>query len=134
MPSFGTRSLGNLAGCHPLLQEIADEAIKRIDFTVIQGPRSAAEQAAAFNSGHSQLPPGKSKHERVPAQAFDFVPCPFTDADWKNYGRFKDIAAVLLQVAAEKGIKARWGATWTANANDQPSRSLCDTDHFELVL
>ena len=112
---------------------IANEAIKRIDFGVIVGHRSNEDQAKACAAGLSKLGPGKSNHNLTPSKAFDFIPSPFTDADWKNIARFKEVAAVLCQVAAEMNIPVRWGGTWSNRPVQDPlSQSLCDADHFEL--
>ena len=132
MPSFGKRSLGCRAECDPRLQAIADEAIKRIDFGVIVGSRSNADQQIAYEKGLTKLGPGLSPHNQTPSKAFDFIPSPFTDADWKNFDRFKEVAAVLCQVAAELNIPVRWGGTWSNRpAQDAPAH-FCDSDHFEL--
>jgi hypothetical protein len=39
MPSFGSKSKAALAKCHPLLQDIANEAIKEFDFMVLDATR-----------------------------------------------------------------------------------------------
>ena len=132
MPAFGSRSLGCLAECDPRLVAIANEAISRIDFTVIAGHRSDVDQAAAFAAGKSCLPAGKSQHNKTPSLAFDFVPSPFVDADWKATDKFREIARVLCAVAAEHGVAVRWGGTWSNNVDDPLSQHLCDADHFEI--
>lgn len=127
MPNFSQRSLNNLAQCDPRLQQIASVAIQRIDFGVIVGHRSKEDQdrccAAVPPLSHTPWP--TSKHNATPSQAFDFIPSPFTDADWKNIARFREVADVLLAVASEMGIACRWGGNFT---------SLADNDHFELVI
>lgn len=132
MPSFGLRSVTCLSQCDPRLQAIAAEAIKRIDFSVIVGSRSNADQQAAFDAGRSLLPPGKSQHNKVPSLALDFIPSPFVDAEWKDTGKFREIARVLCEVAAEQGVQVRWGGTWSNNVDDPLSQHLCDADHFEI--
>ena len=126
------RSLACLATCDPRLQVIAAEAIKRIPFTVICGHRSAADQQKAYDAGLSKAKPGLSKHNLTPSHAFDFIPQPFTDADWKAIGRFREVARVLCAVAAEMKTAARWGGTWSNNV-DGPLGHLVDADHFETV-
>lgn len=124
MATFGPRSQGNLVSCDQRLQDIAAEAIKRIDFSVIVGKRDKAEQDRCCAAGLSHTPWPTSKHNSSPSQAFDFIPYPFTDADWKNIARFKEVADVLQAVADEMGIPARWGGTF---------HQLADNDHFELL-
>ena len=132
MPAFGHRSLGCLAELDPRLQAIATEAITRLDFSIIMGHRSDADQQAAFAAGKSLLPPGKSQHNKTPSLALDFVPSPFVDADWKDTAKFREIARVLCAVAAENGVAVRWGGTWSNNVDDPLSQHLCDADHFEI--
>jgi len=40
MYKFGTKSQQKIATCHPDLQDILDEAIKIVDFTVLCGHRA----------------------------------------------------------------------------------------------
>lgn len=82
MPKFSKRSLDNLATCHPILQELAHEAIKGFDFTVIEGHRDKAGQMQAFASKTSKLKWPRSKHNQWPSQAFDAIPYPFPG--WKG--------------------------------------------------
>ena len=49
MGKFSKRSLNNLAGCHPDLVKIANLAIQRIDFTIIEGHRTVEEQKKKLN-------------------------------------------------------------------------------------
>jgi len=126
------RSLTNLVGCDPRLSRIAASAIERVGFTVIVGHRSDADQDQAFAAGLSKLPAGKSKHNASPSLAFDFIPAPFTDADWKNTDRFREVARVLTAVAKEQGVAVRWGGTWSDKV-DGPAGHFVDSDHFELV-
>lgn len=129
MANLSQRSLGNLAECDERLQKIAQAAIAEIDFTVIVGHRSEEDQLKAFNEGRSKLKFGN--HNYSPSKAFDFIPYPFSDADWKDTERFREIAKVLCRKAAELGIPVRWGGTWSDNPNDPPAH-FSDADHFEI--
>lgn len=138
MPTFGTRSKTNLSQCHPILQEIANHAISKIDFTVICGNRGRADQEDAFRRGASKAHFGQSPHNYSPAAAFDFIPSPFTDADWDNNAKFKAIADVLIQSAKELGHVdkngvpiVRWGGDWNKNGSSKDDKFV-DTPHFEL--
>lgn len=57
---FGTSSRAELATVHPLLQELARKALilSPIDFRILQGIRTAAEQLAAFRGGFSKIKSG----------------------------------------------------------------------------
>ena len=76
MPYFGSKSKAALAKCHPLLQDIANEAIKEIDFMVLDATRGRAAQERAFAGGQSKVRFGQSAHNYVPAIAFDLFPAP----------------------------------------------------------
>lgn len=124
MPSFSKRSKDNLATCHENLQLIAKDAIKLIDFTVIEGHRGKQAQQVAVARGTSKTPWPKSKHNKLPSLAFDFIPYPF-DGDWgkKNHPKFIAIGKVLLTCAEKRGIKASYGGDW---------KSFKDYPHFQL--
>jgi len=121
MPSFGKSSRARLDTCDPRLQEIMDEAIKQIDFSVLCGYRSETEQNQAFASGNSKLKYPQSKHNSMPSKAVDIAPWPI---DWNDLGRFRKLAETVKSIAAERGIDIEWGGDWT---------SFQDMPHFELV-
>lgn len=132
MPKFSKRSLDNLSECDERLVKIANEAIKRIDFTVIDGART--EEEAKENQAKGTSWTNKSKHCRKPkSYAFDYIPYPFKS--WSDLEGFEKVAKVLLQVAKELGIKARWGGDWNENGkyDDEIARRSYDGGHFELM-
>lgn len=57
---FGTSSLAELATVHPDLIKLCNLALRlsTIDFRILQGIRTAAEQLAAYNAGYSQIKSG----------------------------------------------------------------------------
>lgn len=125
MPSFGKRSKDNLATCHENLQLIAKDAIKLIDFTIIEGHRGKQAQNVAVARGTSKTPWPRSKHNKIPSLAFDFLPYPF-NGNWKDktlIPRLKAIGKVLLECAAKRGIKASYGGDW---------KTFKDYPHFQL--
>lgn len=124
MPVFGSRSLSNLAGVHPDLRRVLDEAIKHIDFTVIQGQRGRKAQEAAKAAGNSNAGFGQSPHNYAPALAVDVIPYPFKDADWNDIPKFKAIADVVIAEGKKLGIEITWGGNW---------KSLKDYPHLELA-
>lgn len=131
MYKFSKRSLKNLSECDERLQRIAKEAIKRIDFTVIDGMRTQEEAEENRKKGTSWT--NKSKHCLNPSKAFDYTPYPFIS--WEDLKAFEEIAKILLQVAKELGIKARWGGDWNMNGkyDDEIERGSYDGGHFELM-
>lgn len=125
MPSFGSRSLSNLAGVHPDLRRVLDAAIKRIDFTVIQGQRGRAAQEKAKAEGNSNASFGQSPHNFAPALAVDVIPYPF--AGWDDKGLVEDlrkIADVVVEEGKKLGIAITWGGNW---------KSIKDYPHLELA-
>ena len=85
---LGKRSLANLNTCHPDLQLIVHTAIKysQVDFTIIEGARTAERQQELFDKGKSKVNPKKytpevlitkGKHivneHRKLSMAFDFI-------------------------------------------------------------
>lgn len=60
MFKFGTSSLAEIATVHPLLQKLCHRALElsSVDFRVLQGIRTAAEQLAAYKGGFSKIKSG----------------------------------------------------------------------------
>ena len=128
MPSFSSRSLNNLAQCHPDLQRVANEAIKTFDFVVICGYRNQADQEAAFRAGNSKARFGQSPHNYQPSAAFDACPFPI---DWNNRQAFVRMAGVIMDAAKGLNVSLRWGGDWNRNGRTGDERFV-DLPHFEL--
>jgi hypothetical protein len=125
LPQFGDRSLKNLAGVHPDLRRVLDEAIKHVDFTVIQGQRGRAAQEKARLSGNSKAGFGQSPHNYAPALAVDVIPYPFHGWDDKDIvDDLRRIAGVVISEGKCLGVKITWGGNW---------RSFKDWPHLELT-
>jgi len=128
MPKFGKSSMQRRATCHPDLQIILDEAIKHIDFTILDGHRTEEAQNKAFSEGKSQLRYPQSKHNSLPSGAFDIAPYPI---DWNNLNRFYLLAGVVIGIARQKGVNIRWGGSWD-NSLDITKNKFNDLVHFEF--
>jgi peptidoglycan LD-endopeptidase CwlK len=139
--TFGERSSGNLAGVHPLLVEIATEALQNSasDFTVICGHRDKAGQDAALrakttkvaypNSAHNQLDPATGKPRSC---AIDVIPYPFTGwEDKAMFAAWKQIADAMFAAAAKRKVKLRWGGDFNRDG-DKTTKDSWDSPHFEL--
>jgi len=127
MPQFSKRSEIELSTVHEDLQQIAYEAIKYFDFAVLQGYRTEGEQNEAFKTNKSRLQFPDSKHNRLPSDAFDLVPSPI---DWEDTSRFYYMAGVIKTIAAQKGIKLRWGGDFNRDGNLKNDKFI-DLPHFE---
>lgn len=129
MPSFGAKSLKKLNTCHPDIIKVMNEAIKHMDFTVLYGTRTVAEQQALYAQGRTK--PGaivtnkdgvnkKSKHNYLPSLAIDIAPWPI---DWNDIERFKELSEVVKKAAKDMGVAIQWGGDW---------ETLKDWPHWEI--
>lgn len=133
---FSARSLTALATCHPILQFLVRELAMEMDITVLEGNRSMAKQQEYFDSGQSKVPPGKSKHNRMPSDAVDVCPA---DAPkrWANGGdlpreRYQEVHDRLFRIAKMNGIDPlRWGGDWDGDG-DYTDQDFNDLVHFEI--
>jgi len=129
MPKFSEASKKKLLTCAEPLQIICNEAIEIFDFTVLEGQRSEARQAAMYEQGLSKLLWPNSKHNKEPSMAIDVAPYPI---DWNNEERFYLLAGIFFAIAKRHNIKLRWGGDWDRDwqFNDQ---TFNDLPHFELI-
>ena len=149
---LSTNSLSKMTGIKDELHTIVCEAIRhsKVDFGVICGRRSEAEQQELVAKGASQTM--KSKH--LTGDAVDLMAYVQVDgksrASWE-LNLYDDIADAMKQAAKNKGVKIRWGAAWhidditewdgsmedAMNAyidlrRSQNRRPFLDAVHFEL--
>lgn len=124
--SFSKASKASRAKLHPLLRSIVDDAIKEIDFKILDATRGRAAQTKAFLQGKSKVKFGQSAHNYVPAIAVDLFPAPY---DWENTDAFIRLSRVILRIATNKGIPIRWGGDWNGDGNLSDG---WDMPHFEL--
>jgi peptidoglycan L-alanyl-D-glutamate endopeptidase CwlK len=129
MYKFGTRSKNNLLSCDRRLQEVLDEAIKVIDFTVLCGHRGESEQNKAFHEGRSKLKFPDSNHNEMPSKAVDIAPYPI---DWNNIERFAHLIGIVRGIAHTKGYVLRCGCDWD-NDGDITDQSFMDWPHIEII-
>ena len=128
MAKFSMTSIKRLATCDARLQQIANAAIVKYDFTVLCGHRGEEDQNDAFERGTSKLKFPNSKHNKWPSRAMDLAPFPI---DWDDIGRFKELAKIVLEEAKRIGVKVRWGADWDRDG-DWRDEKFRDWPHFEL--
>lgn len=122
MYKFSEKSKEQLNTCHPLLQEICNEAIKEYDFSVLCGFRGAKAQDEAYFSGKSNARWGESAHNKKPSLAVDLAPYPI---DWKDKDRFIYLARVMKDIASKKNIQLIWGGDFQSFKGD--------LGHFEIT-
>jgi len=133
MPTFSTLSQQRLATCDPRLQEILNEAIKHVDFTVMCGHRGQEEQDEAVRLGRSTKRWPNSTHNSTPSRAVDVAPwLPDVKIDWNDTAAFARLFGYIQRIADEKGIKIRWGGDWNGNFRTKDERFV-DMPHIEIV-
>lgn len=132
MPLFSSASLDQLATCDPRLQRVLTEAIRYVDFTVVEGHRGQAAQDAAYAAGNSKLRWPHGNHNALPSRAVDIAPFP---VDWKDgelpHLRFAMMMGVVLVCAQQEGVKVRFGLDWNRNL-DPRDETFLDLPHVEL--
>ena len=138
MPRFSDRSSARLAECHPDLQRLAHEAVKIIDFAVIEGYRGEEAQNRAVVEGKSKLRYPHSKHNRTRdgkpcALAMDLAPWkPGVGIDWNDRESFSVMGGVFLALGQQLGIPVRWGGNWDRDAYFRERGDSWDLPHIEL--
>jgi len=128
MPGFNlsARSLQRLDGVHPRLVEIVKLAIQRtaVDFTVVEGVRTAERQRELVAQGASQTQNSLHlKQQDGFGHAVDLAPLVDGAIPWNDWEQFRRLAEVVKACAAELGSPVEWGGDW---------KSLKDGPHFQL--
>jgi len=117
---LGKRSRERLAGVHPDLIRVVEQAIRTttVDFSVLEGVRSKARQVELVRAGASKTL--NSRH--LTGHAVDLGAWVNDEVrwDWPLYHR---IAEAMLQASTELGVPVVWGGSW---------QSFPDGPHFEL--
>ncbi len=134
---FSKRSDFFVSTCHPDLQILLYEAIKVIDFSVIDGARDEESQNAKFRDGLSKVKYPNSRHNTVPSMAVDIAPYPI---NFDNRERFLVFGATIMQIARqlyEEGKmthRLRWGADWKDELKNKDVKASWDPGHLELIV
>lgn len=136
MFKWGKRSLANLSSCDTRLNRIATRVLNLgiIDIACIEGHRSIDRQQKLFHAGKSKIDGinKKGKHNYSPSLAGDFVPLVNGVVDWDNKLAFHIMAGLFFAIAAEEGVKLRWGGDWDGDFSNK-DQSFHDLPHFEIV-
>lgn len=127
MPKFGKESTAKLATCHPNLIIILNEAIKYVDFTVLEGHRGKELQNLYFSQGKSKLRWPHGEHNSTPSNAVDVAPWPI---DWADVRRFIRLLSFIQGIGFGLGIPIRIGGDW--NSDFIFNENFHDWPHIEL--
>ncbi len=128
---FSSKSQAKLDRLHPDLRVILNEAIKHVDFTVIEGVRSLDRQRELVRTGKSKTL--KSKHLEQDdgwSHAVYIIAYPIK---WDNWQRNYLFVGFIKGIAANMGIKIRIGADWDGDFTTR-DQSFHDLPHIELIL
>jgi len=144
------RSLDKLEGVHPDMVKCVKSAIEwtKVDFGVICGMRSEAEQRELVAKGASQTM--ASKH--LEGLAVDLMAYCGSRASWE-LNLYDDIADAMAQAGKTHGVPIKWGAAWSIGNISQWNSSMegamnsyidlrrsegrrpfIDGPHFELIM
>ena len=128
MYKLSGRSLNKLECVHPTMVDTVKRAIElsKVDFGVIYGVRSLAEQKRLYEAKRSQTM--KSKHlvqEDGYSHAVDLMAYDGSDPSW-DIVMYDDIADAMKAAAKETGAKIRWGAAWTIDNIAEWERPMQD--------
>ena len=128
MYKLSGRSLNKLEGVHPTMVDTVKRAIElsKVDFGVIYGVRSLAEQKRLYEAKRSQTM--KSKHlvqEDGYSHAVDLMAYDGSDPSW-DIVMYDDIADAMKAAAKETGARIRWGAAWTIDNIAEWERPMQD--------
>ena len=135
MAKFGRRSKANLSTCDNDLQKLFNEVVKYYDCSVICGHRDEDAQNEAFYGGRSKLKYPRSRHNSFPSRAVDVAPYYANSSEkipWNDKEKFVLFAGFVLGIAANMGIRVRWGGDFNMNW-DAKDQSFFDGPHFELL-
>jgi peptidoglycan L-alanyl-D-glutamate endopeptidase CwlK len=106
---LSSRSLERLAGVHPDLVRVVKHAIgiTSVDFTVLEGVRSAERQQELVAAGASQTM--NSRH--LTGHAVDLGAYVAGEIRW-DWPLYHKIAAAMIHAASELGVPLEWGGDW----------------------
>lgn len=133
---LGQRSLSRLEGVHPDLVRVVKRAaaMSSLDFTVLEGLRTAARQKQLFDQGATKTM--NSRH--ITGHAVDLAPMIGGTVRW-DWPLYHQLAEIVRSASIVEKVPIRWGGTWKLlSATQGPitakvlSRSFPDGPHFEL--
>ena len=153
--TLSSRSLSKLEGVHESLVNIVKEAIQvsKVDFGVICGTRTKAEQAELVKKGASKTM--NSRHlpqeSTGKSHAVDLMAYIGSRASWE-LNLYDDIADAIRVGAVIEGVDVTWGGAWHKTLNDwrgsahdlmneyidlrrsQSRKPFIDGPHFQLEI
>jgi peptidoglycan LD-endopeptidase CwlK len=133
MPKFSTSSMLQKRYADPRLQRWLDELIKYTDFAIVCSYRDKEAQDKAVAENKSKTPWPTSKHNSKPSLAVDIVPySSHYGLMWNDNRAFYMLAGAGKMMAAQLGLKLRWGGDWDSD-NDLNDQKFNDLPHWEIL-
>lgn len=129
MAAFGKKSKEQLETLHPDLQMVLNEAIKHVDFSILEGLRSPERQEELVRQGKSKTM--NSKHladDSGASRAVDIIAYPI---QWDNWNRNYMFVGYIRGIAASMGVSIRCGGDWDGDF-DTKDQKFFDLPHIEL--
>jgi len=124
MPRFGKRSKERLKGVDERLVNVANELVKIMDCTVLEGLRTKERQSKLIAEGKSKTK--YSKH--IEGKAIDIAPYPI---DWEDRERFHYMGGMARGIGHALGVTVRWGGDWDSDGEIKDN-SFDDLVHVEI--
>ena len=117
---LGQRSLSRLEGVHPDLVRVVKKAaaMSSLDFTVLEGLRTAARQKQLYDQGATKTM--NSRH--LTGHAVDLAPMIGGTVRW-DWPLYHQLAAIVKAAAKAENVPVQWGGDW---------RTFKDGPHWEL--
>ncbi len=117
---FGGQSISRMAGLHPDLKKVMNQAILAtdLDFTVLEGLRTLERQKQMVESGASTTL--NSRH--LDGHAVDIAPFVGGEVRW-DWPLYYKLAVIVKAAAKEVGVPIEWGGDW---------KTFKDGPHWQL--
>lgn len=117
---LGQRSLSRLEGVHPDLVRVVKKAaaMSSLDFTVLEGLRTAARQKQLMDLGATKTM--NSRH--LTGHAVDLAPMVGGTVRW-DWPLYHQLAVIVKDAAKAEKVPLTWGGDW---------KTFKDGPHWEL--
>lgn len=128
MFNLSSRSEQRLSEVHPDLQKVVRLAIRRskIDFTVLEGLRSATRQKQLVAQGKSKTLDGR----HITGHAVDLGAYVGGQVSW-DWEHYYTIAEAMRDAAVELGVPIVWGGVWDKRLNLLHDTKLAVADYVK---
>lgn len=128
MFNLSSRSEQRLSEVHPDLQKVVRLAIRRskIDFTVLEGLRSATRQKQLVAQGKSKTLDGR----HITGHAVDLGAYVGGQVSW-DWEHYYTLAEAMRDAAVELGVPIVWGGVWDKRLNLLHDTKLAVADYVQ---